>query len=207
MYKPLFRLTLFLTIAFVLLIGAIRAQPYDDGELRAFMFPVGCEQPCVTGIQPGVTTRDEAVAILRAHPWVGMITIETRSARIQWRWNENIPDTIQSEGGMGSVTLNEKGLVDSVVIFTNYPLWEYLIALNGGIPDLVYYKTVLSGLGQSQPYAMRGLYTSNFYLIESSGESQCPPNHIGLLSNPSKFAISQKEKFDLSRYDYYNCQR
>ena len=63
----------YLTLASVLLgllfaaAAVIRAQPYDDSELRAFLTPPeGCPAPCFMGIRPGVTTREEALTIFMA---------------------------------------------------------------------------------------------------------------------------------------------
>jgi hypothetical protein len=67
----------------------IRAQPYDDGGLRALLTPpTGCPVPCFLGIRPGVTTPEDALAILRAagfdsaalHAW----SHPDRPARIDW---------------------------------------------------------------------------------------------------------------------------
>ncbi len=65
---------LLFTLLFAACIGIIRAQPYDDSELRAFLTPPsGCAMPCFMGIRPGVTTADEAIAILEAHEWVSNV--------------------------------------------------------------------------------------------------------------------------------------
>jgi hypothetical protein len=59
-----------LTLVFAACIGLIHVQPYDDSELRAFLTPDDCPMPCIMGIRPGVTTADEAIAILNTHEWV-----------------------------------------------------------------------------------------------------------------------------------------
>lgn len=65
MFRLLLRPILLLTLLAALPIFAIRAQRYDDSELRAFLTPPeGCPPPCFMGIRPGVTTVDEALAIL-----------------------------------------------------------------------------------------------------------------------------------------------
>lgn len=65
----LLRHTLLLTVLLALPIFAIRAQPYDDSELRAFLAPpTGCPAPCFMGIRPGVTTVRDARMRLEAEP-------------------------------------------------------------------------------------------------------------------------------------------
>lgn len=67
MCRLLLRPVLLLALLAALPILLIRAQPYDDSELRAFLLPpAGCPVPCFLGIRPGVTTSDDAAAMLGA---------------------------------------------------------------------------------------------------------------------------------------------
>jgi len=57
-------------------IAIIRAQPYDDSDLRAFLTPTaGCPRLCLMGIHPGETTAAEAMAVLARHDWVANLEI------------------------------------------------------------------------------------------------------------------------------------
>ncbi len=59
-------MALLLSGLFLLPVLLIRAQPYDDGGLRAFLTPPeDCPAPCFMGIRPGVTTTEEALEILK----------------------------------------------------------------------------------------------------------------------------------------------
>jgi hypothetical protein len=72
--RPLLAAVL-LTACFVLCIGLIRAQPYDESALRAFLAaPEGCPRPCFIGIRPGTTTVEEALSILDSHSWIAGVT-------------------------------------------------------------------------------------------------------------------------------------
>lgn len=90
MIALLVRLIPVLTAAFVLLVGAIRAQPYDDGELHLLLGDVGCWQ----GICIDVTRRADVLRTLEAHPWVGEI-FETE-LHISWRWSGGQPRLIDA---------------------------------------------------------------------------------------------------------------
>jgi hypothetical protein len=58
---PTFALTLLLSVS----IAVIRAHPYDDIAMRAFLVPsLECPMPCFLGIRPGATTVEEAHSIL-----------------------------------------------------------------------------------------------------------------------------------------------
>lgn len=66
------RLMLFSVVVFSATLLVIRAQPYDDHELRELLFPEGCPAPCFMGIRPGVTA-DEVVKLLEANKWIAKI--------------------------------------------------------------------------------------------------------------------------------------
>jgi hypothetical protein len=103
------------TLAF----AAIRAQPYYDSELRAFLLPPeGCEAPCFMGIRPGVTTVDEAIAILKATGWVGNIRnlLQPRgcnnsvTGEVGWDWSGEQPYWIDDS------TIGKIVVIDDVVL-------------------------------------------------------------------------------------------
>jgi hypothetical protein len=98
--------SLILLALFAGLVGLIRAQPHDDNQLGAILRPPsGCPMPCFLGIRPGVTTVDEAVAILEAQPWAADITLaggfETGSqyGSITWRWDGQPVSNGEEYGG------------------------------------------------------------------------------------------------------------
>lgn len=84
-----------LVMLFALAIALIRAQPYDDSDIRAFFTPPpGCEPPCWQGIRPGVTTLSEANAVIQRYGILeGPPTIQ------RWEWNESKPVFIRSRVG------------------------------------------------------------------------------------------------------------
>ncbi len=85
------RLIALLTLIFTLALIAIRALPLGDADLIAFFAPsAGCAAPCFMGIRPGVTTRDQALALLHAQPWVGMLLVTVPDG-ISWNWNGRQP--------------------------------------------------------------------------------------------------------------------
>lgn len=129
---PLTRLTLKLalipTLIFAALISLIRAQPYDDSELREFLTPPqGCPAPCFMGIRPGVTTVDEAVAILERHEWVGQIAF-SNYRNMTWMWNGKQPSILTNNISGGSIVFNNE-LVDLVTVSTSFQLGYIALAL------------------------------------------------------------------------------
>lgn len=84
-----------LLVLFTLLLGAIIGQPRPaDADLQAFLLaPHGCAAPCWLGIRPGVTTMDEALQILKAHPWVKRVVVLDRHLAhyVYWEWSDQAP--------------------------------------------------------------------------------------------------------------------
>lgn len=88
-----------LTAIFALSIALIRAQPYDDSELRAFLLPPeGCPAPCWQGIRPGETYAADVMTLLKKHPWVHSVHHENYSTfsngYIRWQWSALRPSMI-----------------------------------------------------------------------------------------------------------------
>ncbi len=73
---------------------AIAAQP-DANPARAFFAAEDCPMPCWQGIRPGVTAREDAEAILEAHPWVDLSAdvdvpgIPYSGTYDLWQWTED----------------------------------------------------------------------------------------------------------------------
>ncbi len=84
------RLIALLTLIFALALATVRAIPYDNASLIAFFAPsANCAAPCFMGIRPGVTTHDQALAILKAQAWVG--SVSDSSVSLRWNWNGQQP--------------------------------------------------------------------------------------------------------------------
>jgi hypothetical protein len=123
----------FTLFAAVLLL--IRAQPYDDHELRALLMPEGCEMPCFMGIRPGVTMVDEAVKILENSGWVKQDEIYRNKDsgliwQVTWTWASNAPyvTTTTDFGTLGVID----NVVNEIYIPTSVPLGDIWMIM--GIP-------------------------------------------------------------------------
>lgn len=81
------RFSLLLTLLFTALVGVIYARPADSPLRRLLTSSDGCAPPCFMGIRPGVTTLDEALAILGASEQVAGITRQTSYVDVlHWQW-------------------------------------------------------------------------------------------------------------------------
>jgi hypothetical protein len=126
-----------LTILFAACVALIRAQPYDDTQLRAFFTPSGnCPRPCFMGIRPGVSTVEEAMAILEAHDWIaGVNRYEATDGRgvtsLTAAWSGAQPDFIDSSEELWLGV--EDNTVQGVFVSTRIPLARTWLLF--GVPD------------------------------------------------------------------------
>ncbi|MBI1258684.1 MAG: hypothetical protein GC204_14545 [Chloroflexi bacterium] len=111
-----------LTVVFALMISVIQAQPRSDEAVRdLFAVSSTCAAPCFMGIRPGVTTRDEALAILRQHRWVRFVNPSATS--ISWTWNGSQPALID---GYAALQLDVQQTVTQIKLVLDYPLGNFL---------------------------------------------------------------------------------
>jgi hypothetical protein len=125
-----FALALALTCATA--IAAIRAQPYDDHNLRALLSaPDGCSAPCWQGIRPGVTTGTEASRLLETNAWVGNVDYYVDLNALVWEWSGEQPDWIDDHQ-RGVVSFDVRS-VRYVRIYTRIAFGDLWLAL--GTPE------------------------------------------------------------------------
>ncbi len=122
-------------------LGAMHAQPYDDGGFWASLnapecAPHGSSAPCFLGIRPGVTSGSQALDLLRALPWVA--TIRASAAQIEWTWNGQQPAFLRSVHNDASIRL-EDGIVHWIGVETAVRLADLKIVL--GAPEKTYYRS------------------------------------------------------------------
>lgn len=114
----------------------IHTQPFDDQPVRALLTPPeGCFAPCFMGIVPGGTRVEDAVAILRAHEWVGSVE---RGTVVSWTWSGRQPAAIptHAKGQFSTFASYESPFVASLYIPTGLPYGEFLLVY--GNPDRSY---------------------------------------------------------------------
>ena len=146
MIRYQFRWAFLLTLLFLLPVALIRAQPYDDSELRAFLAPpAGCPAPCFMGIRPGEITVEEAIVILEDHEWVASAGenyvslmraavdygVSPLTATLVWEWSVNKPDWINADRSSYLVVGNSQ--IVAITVQTNILLGDVLVTY--GIPD------------------------------------------------------------------------
>ena len=125
----LWRVVLALVIVFALAVGVILAQPQEDATMRDF-FTSPCAPPCFMGIRPGITTTEQALALLRAHPWVKGVSPAASTfgtgarsyTNIYWGWTGQQPAFIFDASSASLPYLHiYKGIVQYIRLVTHIP--------------------------------------------------------------------------------------
>lgn len=135
MTAALSRIVLALVVALTLLICVLRIQPYDNAALHHLLQPPdGCSPPCFLGIQPGVTTGDEALRLLKQQEWVESDNLTTwtdpmaRLSWISWVWNGKQPEGL-TRGGYLNFSTYEGRVVRVVILNSSFNMGDLVLSL------------------------------------------------------------------------------
>lgn len=168
MTRTYFKLMLPLMLSGVLALLLVRAMPYDDTTLRAFLTPpMDCAAPCFMGIQLGVTTIDEAVVLLEAHEWVRELRHFGRD--VSWQWSGQEPDYI--DGKRTAWLLGYEGVSSSIKIGTTIRLGDIWLHTS---PES---SLVFSDLSAAPPFSVYRASSPHYALVFSL-DTSCPPESL-----------------------------
>jgi hypothetical protein len=192
-----------LVLLFIMLLTAIQAQPYDDSELRALLTPpAGCPAPCFLGIRLGVTTTDEAIAILKQHEWVAQVktqytdydnTIHLFWGWVYWDWKP--PRDAWSSGrslaGHSGAMKIVQGFIHEVLLATPFTLGHLILAMGQpsgyqlGEPAVLY---IGGGNPRVHPISFGFNYSDTGL---TAGTSDDCPLVTNLWDNPAVITLTQ----------------
>lgn len=176
----LLRLLFMPTLLFVATISLIRAQPYDDAEMREFLLPPeGCDVPCWQGIRPGVTTVDEALGILNSLEWFGEIHDKSLGENVIYAyWNEPRP-SFAFDSGIATDISDTEDIVININIHLNAPVARVRLAL--GTPQ----QQQLPSTNDGSFIRYTGVYLQGYSLITSQVSCPLRIERLYLIRSPS----------------------
>lgn len=148
MFRLLARSALVIAVLGAASLALIRLRDYDDSTVSQF-FDSCTPMPCWQGIRPGVTTSEEAFAILQNHPWVNAIWGVNGAAYpggdlsplIYWRWSENYPFAGDVPFGQQGIMVMSRGVVRQIYLTANIPFGDIWLTLgdpDSGVVDYIF---------------------------------------------------------------------
>jgi hypothetical protein len=165
MFNRYLRLIVILITLLTAVLLLIHSQPYDDHGLNDLLKPADCSAPCFMGIQPGVTTQDEAIKLLQASAWVKHVETQTLNnmvGYITWTWSDQKPSWIDGRE-QGEIRAANQ-VVSNIMIYSDIPLGNTRLAL--GVPDAEMFDPGRTADGPILLYMafydQRGILVQNF---------------------------------------------
>ena len=142
--RMLARLALSFVVGIAALLLLIGSQRYDSSSVVRFFAQSCSSMPCWQGIRPGTTTTSEALAVLRALPWVEQISPVYASPNannngtvlIYWKWSRSYPFADTRALVQQGIIVTDEGVVRQIYLTTGIPLgdlWLTLGSAEGGV--------------------------------------------------------------------------
>ena len=128
MFRLILRLALLPLLSLSTTLLSIRAQPYDGREVRALLLPDDCSQLCFMGIQPGVTSPQQALRQLRSSDLISHVGVSESLETVAWFWNKKtltLMDDTQISG-----LFYDRDEVSSIRLYTRIRLGDLLLELD-----------------------------------------------------------------------------
>lgn len=199
MMRFMLRGGLLLTLAVMIPIGLIRAQPYDDAGLGALLLPPpDCSQPCWQGIQPNVTTASDAFTRMQQ---IGPIReldrkLDTALGQIYWRWQQPSGYLNPDRNELAHIWI-ENNIVRNIYLPGFRSFAEVMLVL--GQPDQVYiFRDNFIG-GRQMVYL--AVYPQEFYV---ASPYSCATHVAELLHSIPTIYIGREPVYDSASLQIYD---
>lgn len=131
------RITLFTVMLFSAVLLLMRAQPYVYSRQQTLVLD-GCSAACFVGIQPGVTSVEDAVTLLESSQWVSAVdnrTINNVSGYISWKWSDQKPAWISTDQD-GEIWATQKQVVQ-IMIYGSLQLGDIRLILGSPNQEVI----------------------------------------------------------------------
>lgn len=182
------KFALALTGIFAAGLALTHALPYNGEALQALITPpANCAMPCWNAVQPGLTTVQDAVAILEADPTVADYLVSP--GKISWWWNGEQSPLLDSterafHGRMEYALINGQDTITSIVLDTNVLMGDVRLTL--GEPDTVTLYTVGGEESAQRPGIVHVANYGDLYVFNTL---ECPMNVDDFWESPSYIAF------------------
>lgn len=173
-----------------------------SATIAALLRPDDCAAPCLLGIELGRTTRDEGVARLRAHPWVGDVFTQGRPGTpVVWNWAATFPLAPQMVTASAIAAYNDLTTLDAddqwdmIDLVTHLPLGDVVAAL--GRPDQVELTVLVVASSAAHTPTARVRFAALYAdgLTVRSAYLPCPVDPAALWNSPAAITVGDKLLF------------
>lgn len=162
----MFRLTLRLALLPLLFLSAalffVRAQPYDDQNVRSFLLSDDCSAPCFMGIQPGVTTPQQALNQLRSTNMISYVGISEALETVAW-FGDKKGTTLMDDSQIQAL-FYDRDKVSSIRLYTRIRLGDLLLELD----PLDTQKIAIQQTGPYNAYNINLYYLGKGYVLNAT---------------------------------------
>jgi hypothetical protein len=183
------RLSPVLTLVFAALVVLVASRTSRaDAQLRRFLTMPDCSTPCWQGIQVGVTTDQQALAILQHHPWIGRMAVYRYPGTVgdnmlvYWDWSGQQPDWLV--GAENGALTTRNGTVETIVLQTTISLGDVWLLL--GRPQKGVLVSMVPLYGEPV-YYHHGAYRDGHITVRS--RVACPLRLLALWEAPVEITL------------------
>jgi hypothetical protein len=138
--RLLIRWACIIALLLTMAVGVIRAQPYHDNGLSELLNSP-CDSPCWQQIYPGVTSGEDALAIMQQFDLAQDVgsRFETRTGQIFWHWSEEAASYLDLQSPHVPYIWLRNNVVSHIFLPDFYSYIDTFLVL--GRPEKVYIFT------------------------------------------------------------------
>jgi hypothetical protein len=155
-----------------------------------------CSPPCLMGITPGITTYEQALTLLAAHPWVGAIYDSGGYSnqpphRLLLQWSSARPPIITDEifGEVYIEDINGRYTVSQVWVTTMARVYNYYALL--GVPDFSYSYVIRDQAAILEITYEVGYVQLDDVMVRLTTDILCPLNPLDHWTARATFSVSR----------------
>ena len=128
MFRLILRLALLPFLCLSAVLFFIHAQPYDNRAVRDALLPDDCTTPCFMGIQPGITTPQQALSQLRSSNLISHVGVSESLETVAWFWNKK-PASLMDDTQIPAL-FYDRDQVSTIRLYTRIQLGDLLLELD-----------------------------------------------------------------------------
>ena len=188
------RLMLILLCLFAAGVLLVRAQPHYDNAVQGLLISDDCAAPCFIGIQPGVTTPQQALSQLRATDLISYVGVSESLETVAWFWNKD--QSVLMDDSQIPALFYDRNEISTITLYTRIRLGDLLLALD----PAGNHRVAILRTAPFTSYNIDLYYVGNGYALNAVVNCHhfwTQPTHL-ILGRTSSFITSQTRIMSLN---------